>query len=362
MKLLSCLPCCGRSDSAVMTTAETNKSFVDGTPGAEADFTAVSGVLSAGAAGKKIHASKSDDSLKIKQSSLIINKDETFYTTESAKQNVRTLHLFGENLREFQKFDSDTFEYRSPTLQSSTQAIIRGREGLNFGVPNVCPIVTCSNFGVSWSEQEKNDAKKAIDASIENAVNILNAAYENGHQFSQIRIPQLGQGVAGLSAKSGHLADINNYLQEKLKVFNTVPTAGVGSVTVSAATVETAFDLPGICVTASAAGGAKPSVKAVGGAKPDLTEEVPFNYTAFSKKFTHDGKYDKSVQSKKVLRLVDPGTTKRETISTIGFLRQLRVLKLDQLVVGQALSALESAIDNKVSFDYLFDLYTNLKG
>ena len=201
---------------------------------------------------------------------------------------------------------------------------------------------------------------------------MLNEAYDNGSPFTSIVIPSLCQGVAGLWKKSGYLAEINNHLQEKLNVFNTVSKAGGGSLTVSAATVKEAI-LPESAKAASATGGAKSSRKAViepgsadlaavGGAKPDVTEEVPFNYSVFYDKFTDNSTYAKSEQSQKVLRLVDPGTTMAMEVSTEAFLSGLRKASVSDDVTFNALSSLDLASGGKLTFETLFKAYVKFNG
>tara|TARA_A100001015_G_scaffold298936_1_gene382351 strand:- start:13 stop:306 length:294 start_codon:yes stop_codon:yes gene_type:complete len=97
---------------------------------------------------------------------LTVINPSSFYNDQTPKSNEKALHLFGENSKEFKKFDQKKYIYFNPTQQDSTQAIIRGKHGFNNGVPNVCPVVTCVEPGTIWKPTDEIRAKEEIDISI----------------------------------------------------------------------------------------------------------------------------------------------------------------------------------------------------
>jgi hypothetical protein len=162
------------------------------------------------------------------------------YTESTARDNPKTLFLFGENLSSSKAFQKELKYPANQNVQASTQAVIRGRgaesdkAGNDTGEePNVCPVVTCkdpiqANGTGKWTAADIDTAKQAITKNFEDATTMLRTG-----KFDQVCIPGgMSEGLAGLNT-TPELKEVHQHLTQKIADFKAECANLSGKATVS---------------------------------------------------------------------------------------------------------------------------------
>lgn len=151
-----------------------------------------------------------------------------WYTAADRVNDNTKMYLFGENGDEFKRYNKDTFMYEvgedglGPTLQMSTQAVIR-----SVGNISVTPIVTCPSSATRWKADQVEEGKREMDESFALAKKKVMKLKKT---LKEVYVPKLGQGVASLTSDSEepHLRVLSRYLQEKVDDFKKFVAKEIG--------------------------------------------------------------------------------------------------------------------------------------